>query len=174
MKKAMCLCFLLFFVVSVYSQSNEIDISKIQEEIDQYGMPTISSVDLLNTNANMLYEEEKWKEAADAYALFAKNANWLANLISKGLEPYYSASSTDRKNISYSIIGALAKYEKKANYYKNLRNIAILRQGICFYKLNEYKTSLTYILKALDLIDIEELDQWEEARTILYDIVKYQ
>lgn len=174
MKKYLLSIFMALIAFSVYGQVGDIDMTKIQAEIDEYGMPTISSVDQMLINADQLYDNKKWKEAADAYELFAKNANWLANLISTGLEPYYSASYDDKKSISYSVISPLIKYETKSNYYKGQRNKAILRQGICYYNLNDHKSSLPYILKALDLIGVKDTDQWKEARDILYAIIKYE
>lgn len=171
--KLITIILLLFLPFNIFSQASDIDMTKIQSEIDEYGVPTVGSVDQMLINADRLYDNRNWQEAADAYALFAKNANWLANLLSSGLEPYYSASYDDKKNINYSIISPLVQYETKANYYKSQRNKAILRQGVCFYNMNDHKTSLTFILKALDLIGIKDTDQWKEAREILYSIVKY-
>lgn len=174
MKKTLYLIIIVFGTFFVNAQVSDIDMTKIQAEIDEYGMPTISSVDEMLVNADKLYDTQNWQDAADAYSLFAKNANWLANLISNGLEPYYSATYDEKKSVSNSVITPLTKYESLSNYYKVQRNKAILRQGICFFNLNDNKASLPYILKALDLIGVEDLDQWKEARDILYAIIKFE
>lgn len=175
MKRRLILLFIFSFIliINIFSQENPLDISQAQKEIDEYGVPTISSVDQMGKKCDDYYDKGLWKEAAVAYELYAKNANWIANLISSGLDPYYSASYDDKKKFPYSELSPLVKFETKANYYKNERNKAILRLGICYFKLADNKTALPYILKALDLIPIDNKEHWKEARDILYQIIQY-
>jgi len=159
--------------VPAFTQENPFDISASQKEIDEYGVPTVSFVEQMGKKCDELYDKGMWKEAASAYELYAKNANWLANLIAAGLDPYYSASYDHKKGFPQSELMQLIKYEKKANYFKYERNKAILRQGICYFKLADNKTALPLIVKALDLIQIDDKEQWTEARNVLYQIVQY-
>lgn len=173
MKKISIYVLFALFSVIALAQENVFDLSIAEKEISDYGIPTPESVDKIGIEANKLFEEEKWEDAILAYELYSKNSNWLANLISKAVKPYYDASYDDRKSISSSMINALIKYESKSNYYKAERNKAIFRQGVCYYKLGDYQKSLPLILKTLDLISMDEKEIWAEARSILDSIIKF-
>lgn len=152
------------------------DLSAEQQKISELGIPTVSSVAKLKTEADDLYAAKDYRKAADAYATYAKQSNWLANIISGGLEPYYGASYDKRKNwypsnLSYN---KLSSAESKANEYKGERNRAMLYEGLCYYNLNEYETALPLLIKALDLIDIEDEKNWQLGMDALYAIVGYK
>lgn len=154
------------------------DFSEQEAKIQELGIPTVDSVYDLRKTADALWETEDYVAAADAYATYAKQANWLANLITAGLEPYYGASYDNRKNFSFSGFQKgsnykhdLAASERKANNYKNERNRAMLREGLCYYNLNQYEVALPLLIKALDLIDIKDTDNWQIGMNALYDII---
>ena len=65
----------------------------------ELGLPTIDLVTYLKNQAIETFESGNYEEALPLLEEWAKQANWLANLISGGLEPYYSASYDNRKNI---------------------------------------------------------------------------
>ena len=137
---------------------DEFDLSEEQGKVAELGIPTISSVAELKKEADDLYAAKDYKNAATAYAVYAKNANWLANIISGTLEPYYGASYDDRKNwypkkMEYS---SLSSAESTANGYKSERNRAMLYEGLCYYYENDYETAIPLLLKALDLIEIDD------------------
>ena len=72
--------------------SDPLDISKEVAQIEMYGVPTFEAVNEMKEKAEALYVAESWEEAAAAYEQYAKHANWLANIVSQCVEPYYSAS----------------------------------------------------------------------------------
>lgn len=44
-------------------------------------------------------------------------------------------------------------------------------EALCYYKLGDYVTAVPLLTKALDLIEIDEVDYWELCTNALYDIV---
>ena len=69
-----------------------------EETTIELGIPTVSSVAKLKQTADDLYARTYYRKAADAYATYAEQAEWLANIISGGIEPYNNASYDDVKN----------------------------------------------------------------------------
>ena len=154
------------------------DFSEEEARIKELGIPTVASVAELKKAADDLWNAKDYEAAADAYSTYAKQANFLANLISAGLEPFYGASYDDRKNFSFSGFKNGKNYlhdpssaEKKANSYKTERNRAMLREGLCYYNLKQYEVALPLLTKALDLIDINDIEDWQIGMNALYDII---
>ncbi|MBQ4581241.1 MAG: hypothetical protein IJA83_11345 [Clostridia bacterium] len=152
------------------------DISADTQQVEELGIPTVELVQKLKVDADNLWNAKDYKKAAKAYAEYAKKVNWLANLVSAGLDPYYNATSSERKDYYPSDTemrtSALVKYERKANEYKRERNRAIMREGLCYYNMNDYETALPLLLKALDLFDLnDEVENWKTTMNALYDIV---
>lgn len=139
-----------------------LDISKQMEQIEKYGVPTIAAVDEMKVKADALYESQSWNEAIVAYEIYAENVNWLANLLSQCLEPYYSASY-DRRSTSYSIVKQFIPFENKAIECKKQRNIAYVKIGLCYKNMGDVKNSVVYLHKGLDLLSIDELYYWSTA-----------
>jgi tetratricopeptide (TPR) repeat protein len=168
------LVFLIVFVsVVAFSYSEDLSTTEFTDLVEEFGIPTLASVDNLKTSADQAYSLSSWADAAELYENHSEMANYLANIISQGLEPYYSASYDDKKGFSYSSIRQIAPDEIKSNVLKKDRNISFLRMGICYYKLGDFDKSLPFLMKALDLIDLENIDSWNEARKYLYDMIGY-
>ena len=102
---------------------------------------------------------------------YFKKANWLANVISSGLDPFYNASRDDRDLIEDDERETLIFYESMANNYKKQRNISIAMQGECLMKIGKPNEALPYLTKALDLFDIRE-KWWKRTRNNLYRIIQ--
>lgn len=154
-------------------QADPLDISVELSKIDELGVPTLSLVDEMKAKADNLFENQQWAEAYTAYDEYAKKANWLANIIAQFLEPYYSASYDDRKNVGFKRLSQLTPYERKANEYKRERNIAYVKMGLCKKNLGDTKTAAAVLLRALDLIDISQTDDWDKATEALSEIIGY-
>ena len=94
MKQALITFLLIFGMVAAAQEKTEVkkdpfDLSVTARQVKELGVPTAAEVAALEAKANELYASEQWKEAAVALDQFARKANWLANLIVAGLEPYY-------------------------------------------------------------------------------------
>ena len=50
--------------------------------------------------------------------------------------------------------------EQTANSYKAERNRAMAREGMCYYFLGDYATALPLFMRALALIDIDDVYSW--------------
>ena len=84
------------------------------------------------------------------------------------------AHHDDRKNYPFSKLKPLIPYEKLANSYKRKRNIAIAMHGECLAKLGDTHQAVSYLVKALDLIGIENEVWWKRTRENLYNIIEVQ
>lgn len=179
MKRIVCwfLCLVLMLSVTTVLAEDAFDTSADAKQVEELGVPTLSSVAASKKKADDLWSQKNYKKAAVAYAEYAKEVNWLANLVSAGLDPYYNASSSDRKeyypNDTTMRTSALVKYELEANVYKTERNRAIMQEGLCYYYLNDYERALPLLLKALDLFSLDEVSNWKTTMTALYDIIGY-
>ena len=189
MKKLLCsllCCILLISCLGIAVHAEEdtplpaddttFDFSSEQQKIEELGILTTASVDELKKNADALWTAKDYKSAAEAYAVYAKQANWIANIISAGLEPFYGASYDNRKDFYPKVLNFsdLSSAESKANEYKGERNRAMLYEGLCYYNINEYETALPLIIKALELIDIKDEENWKLGMETLYSIVGYK
>ena len=154
-------------------EEDPFDISGILEQIEEYGVPTCSSVAELEAKAMNLFTQGNYVAAMEALEAFAKHANWLANIIVAGLEPFYGASYDDRKSFPYYSRGdALIEFERRANEYKTKRNHAMVMQAECAVQLGVTTQAVAMFMKALDLIDIEDYEWWDRARDGLYALIE--
>lgn len=183
----MKLCFLLtFFLFSsfyLFSQTTEtkkestydaLDVSAQKEQIKKYGVPTLSTVAEMKSKADALYDSKSWEQAASAYEIYAQNVNWLSNLLSQCIEPYYSASYDDKKAISYSTLKTFIPIESKANECKTNRNHAYVRMGLCYKNMGDIKNAVTYLHKGLDLLNVEDMEYWTLAKDAMSEILEFK
>lgn len=180
MKKALLIIILISSFCNTHAQGNTtttpenpLDMSLQLKNIENYGVPTIASVDAMKIEAETLYNNQQYKEAIVAFRLFIENANWLANILSQCVEPYYSASYDDRKNISYTTLKEYIPYENKANELKEQRNVAYVRIGLCYKNMGNNSQAVTYLHKGLDLLAIDQRVEWNEAASALAEIVGF-
>lgn len=181
MKKLAIVLSMLFIALAASAQTetavkandDPLDLSSQLEKVEKHGVPTVAMVQEMKEKAEMLYTNQMWEEAAVAYEEFAQKANWLANLISQCVEPYYSASYDDRKNISYTTLKEYIPYENKANELKGQRNVAYVRIGLCYKNMGNNSQAVTYLHKGLDLLAIDQRTEWNEAASALAEIVGF-
>ncbi len=159
--------------VKTNNDFDALDISKETEQITKYGVPTIEAVDVIGKKAETLFTAQSWKEAIPALEDYAKNANWIANLIAQCVEPYYSASYKDKEKISYSSIKEFIPYENKANQYKKERNRAYVKIGLCYKNLGDIKKATIYLTKSLDILSVDDTEYWNLAKNALSEIIKF-
>lgn len=150
-----------------------LDISQEVAQIELYGVPTVEAVKEMKGKADALYSSGTWEEAALAYEQYAKHANWLANIISQCVEPYYSASYDDRKNSVFYVSSNYGSYEKAANNLKKERNEAYVKIGLCYKQLGQVDKAITYLYKGLDLLSVSEKDMWKEAANAVSELVGF-
>lgn len=181
MKKVFVLLVALATSICAFAQtetekkdSDPLDLSRELEKIAEYGVPTVEIVGEIKAKADNLFDAQSWADAITAYEEYAKKANWLANLLSQCVEPYYSASYDDKKNISYTTLKKYIPYERAANNYKKLRNQAYVRIGLCYKSLGNIDKAVAYLYKGLDLVDIKSTTDWSLAVEALSEIVGYE
>lgn len=175
MKKTIALTAFLI-TVTLQAEENKIsdpfDLSESSSKVEELGIVTKPQVDALETKAKELFSNGKYNEAIPVLEEFARKANWLANLISANLDPYYGASYDERKSYPYNKLKPLIPLESLANSYKQKRNIAFAMQAECFIKIGEKEEAIPLLLKALDLIDIENDHWWRRTRNSLMSIIE--
>lgn len=181
MKRILIFSLVFLSTLTVFAQtelkksalSDPLDVTKEVEQIELYGVPTFSTVAEMRNKADALYEAQSWKEAAEAYEQFAKHANWLANIISQCVEPYYSANYDDKKNMSYTRLKTFIPYETASNKLKEGRNIGYIRIGLCYKNLGDINKAIAYLHKGLDILSIDQYTEWEQGATAIAEIVGF-
>ena len=182
MKRNLILAILLLSTLNLFSQTTEtkhevitdaLDISMQKEQIEKYGVPTISAVEEMKKKADALYDAKSWDQAAAAYEIYAQNVNWLANLLSQCVKPYYSASYDKKKATAYSTLKTFIPFETKANECKENRNRAYIRIGLCYKNLGDIKNAATYLHKGLDLLDVNDLVYWTMAKDAMAELLGF-
>lgn len=180
MRKVLSLPVAITITVCAFAQTENskmvndpLDISRELEKIAEYGVPTVQLVKQMKDKADNLYQSQSWSDAIVAYEEYAKKANWLANILSQCVEPYYSASYDDKKNISYMVIKQYIPYETASNNYKGLRNQAYVRIGLCYKHLGNNDKAVAYLYKGLDLVSMDAQNDWSEAVAALSEIVGF-
>ena len=177
MKKYFILVLVLLSTI-IFAEESKIvdpfDLSASTSQVDELGVITKPEVDALEVKAKELFNAGDYKAAIPVLIEYSKKANWLANLISASLDPYYGASYDDRKSYSYAKIKPLIPLETLANEYKKKRNIAFAMQGECLLKTGDKKGAVPVLLKALDLINIDNDIWWERTRNNLLSIIEVE
>ena len=153
------------------ASTNPLDVTKYKDIAEGKVLPTPATVAALKAQAEALVAGDKCQEALPQLELWSTQANWLANLIAGGLEPFYSASSSARKDLSSATISVLAPYEREANSYKTQRNVATIMRAECLVKLNKPNEAAAVYLRALDLISASDTTSWSRATRGLYKLI---
>lgn len=149
--------------------SDPFDLSASEKLTKELGVPSVEDIAKLETKVKSLLDADDCGAAIPVLDEYARKANWLANLISAGIQPYYGASYDEQKH--FADVYKLASLEQKANEYKAKRNHAMVMQGECFAKLGNKPKATALLVQALDLIDIKDRDWWQKARTSLYSLI---
>jgi len=149
----------------------EQQIRSTTEQVERLGVPSPQEVDSLRERAYSLYEADSCSTAVPALQTHAEKANWLANVISQGLQPFYDASYDDQENVSAGRIRILGNFEDSANELKRERNESYVMVAECEREMGNQNVAMVYYMSALDLIDVENQSLWDRARTGLYETV---
>lgn len=150
---------------------NELDTTEYAEQVEEYGIPTRESVAALGEKAKALFDAGDYAQAEPALAEWAHQANWLSNIIVRGLEPFYSAGYDDRKAFPAARIRLISPYERMANEYKTDRNHALVMQAECLVRTNQPERAVSVYMKALDIISVKDWEWWNRAANGLYGLV---
>jgi len=176
MKPSVIYCLLLVMAFPAAAQekleTDPFDLSSAQDKVSELGIVTKSGVDALENQARELFNAGSCTQAIPVLEDYAKKANWLANLIAQGLEPYYGASYDDRKDYPPAKARNLIPMERMANSYKQKRNIAFAMLGECHITNGDKETAIPVLFRALDLISVDNETWWFRTRDNLYSIVE--
>lgn len=148
------------------------DVSANSTKVKELGVVTKPEVDKLEATAKELFTAGNCKDALPILEQYAKKSNFLANLISANLDPYYGASYDSKKAYSFEKLKPLIPLESLANDYKQKRNRAIAMQGECLLKTGNKADAIPVLLKALDLLDLDDEEWWKRTRTNLLSAIE--
>lgn len=148
------------------------DLSESSSKITELGIITKPEVDALENKAKELFNAENYSAAIPVLTDYAKKSNWLANMIAANLEPYYSASYDERNEYPFAKLKPMVPLESMANDYKKKRNIAFAMKGECLVKLGKTEEAVPVLLKALDLINLDNEVWWKRTSNNLLGILK--
>lgn len=147
------------------------DLGRFQELVELGLIPSQAAVDREAEAARTAFEAGDCQAALPLLESWARNANWLANLIRQGLEPYYSAGYDERNDLPSSRIRPLVPFEALSNGYLAQRNEAMVSRADCLVKLGDPVEAIAVYSRALDLISIQEWELWQRATNGLYSII---
>ncbi len=173
LKKIMLLTLVLtlIFSASVLAQDESFEFADYEEDLEKYGIPNIQQVEELKNEALSLYEDGNYEEAEEALENWGDTANRLANIISQGLDPFYSASRSERDDLSPSNIRALAGYEDQANNLKKQRNEAYYKRAESLRQIGHEEEAFALYQEVLGILSVDEWDLWIDAANSLYEMV---
>jgi tetratricopeptide (TPR) repeat protein len=149
-------------------------LGEYQELVNKNIFPTISSVQSAKEKATAAFNSNDCENAIEALDTWLETSNWLSNLVSQGLEPFYSASYDDRENFSYDKLDKLVPLENLANEQRTDRNHALVMKAECLAKLNRDVEAVATYGRALELIDVEDWEWWTRAANGLYELIGVQ
>ena len=179
MKKGTILALVLIVVGTEFAFSQEpgnegdpFDVSELASKLEELGFVTQPEVDLLEQQAKQLFSAGDCVAAIPVLEEYMRKSNWLANLIAATLDPYYNADYDDRKAYPYAKLQPLVSLEKLSNAYKIKRNIAYAMQGECFVNIGNHKRAVAVLVKALDLINIDNEVWWKRTRNNLLRLIE--
>ena len=161
----------LIFSASVLAQDESFEFADYEEDLEEYGIPSAQQVEELKDEALSLYEDSNYEEAEEALEYWGDTANHLANIISQGLDPFYSASRSDRDDISASNIRSLADYEDQANNLKRQRNEAYYKRAESLRQIGYEEEAFALYQEVLGMLSVNEWDLWMDATNSLYEMV---
>lgn len=156
---------------AIPEEDDPFDVRSTTRKIEEFGIPTPAVVAELESHARELVEAGFCEDAIQALDDYAKQANWLSNVIAAGLEPYYDASYDDRKEIGFSKVRPLIKYEEMTNDYRTKRNRAMVMKAECLAATGRREQAVAEFIAALRLIEVDDHEWWRRARHGLYELI---
>ena len=153
-------------------EGDPFDTSATRQKIEELGIPTPAKVHDLQMAAESLAAQQRWKEGADAYGQLAKVANWLSNVESAALKPYYTAGYDEKKEYPYSAMAPLIAIEKRVNDLRGLRDHAMVQEAKCYVNSGDKERALQLLVGSLSLIDIKNQTDWNQAQSLLFGIIE--
>ncbi len=160
------------FGQSAAAESDPFDFSSSASQVDRLGIVTKPEVDELRRVVTEHFNAGNCDAALPLLEELSRKSNWLANMVSSTLSPFYSASREDRR--SYVKIVPLIPLENMSNEYKNVRNVAFAMQGECLTKIGRQEQAIPVLLKALDLLTLDDEEWWERTRNNLLEIIEVE
>lgn len=153
-----------------------LDLSKFQVVRPGENLPTVETVAALEKEANDLFASGDCETALPKIVDYYTAANMLANIIRRGVQPYYGAGYDDKKGVNLgSDLQDLVVAENTSNSYIGKRNVAWVMEAECLVKLGKHDEAVASLFRALDYISIKPEDRalWKKARDLLWAEVNF-
>lgn len=172
MKKVAVIFLVILFSLSVFSQEGSFDFSKYEEDLDKIGIPTMEKVEQLKEDAETLFNNGEFEKAEKALEDWAYSANFLSNIIQEGLQPFYGALRSEREDFPYTRVSALIPYEGILNDLRQQRNKAYIMRAESLAEIGEKKESIALYREVLNLISLDNWEDWIRATNGLYTLIE--
>lgn len=142
-------------------------LGRFQELVDEASFPTVESVARLHEQAEAAFESGDCEDAIPILEDWASAANWLANLISQGIDPGYR----NIRNLSLDQLKALTPREGQANSFKRERNHAMVMRAECLQAVGRDPEAVATFARVLELIDSDDMAWWTRAANGVYSYI---
>ena len=136
----------------------------------------LGELSAIQSEAQKLFDQGQCEDAIPELTRVWEISNDIANTITSGLDPFYDAdrdATSEFMSNNRELFKKLAQDETNANKLKAKRNLSMVMIGECHIKLGQTAQGLSFLRKALDLIDIGDLEMWNRARTGAFEAVGY-
>ena len=155
---------------------DETDLSRytVVEEGDK--PTTLTQLDDMQAGYRNLLMSKGCSTALPDIVEFAQEVNKTANLIQQGSEPFYDASRDDRSDLmsrDRKLFERLLNAERAANSLKMRRNEAWVDEAKCNLETSRTGLAVSQLFRALDFIDVQQRELWEEALKLLWGQVGF-
>ncbi|MBM1558700.1 hypothetical protein JQV19_18935 [Sulfitobacter mediterraneus] len=156
-------------------ETDKTDLSRYQIFEDDERAVTLSELQKMEDKYVAAIAEQDCNAALPSISEFSVAANRLSNLIRRGNEPFYDATRDDRQTLGrdQALLNELIAAENTTNQLIKQRNRAWVEEAKCLLEEGNSQAAITRLYRALDYIDSDERELWEEARKLLWEQVGY-
>ena len=177
MRKRELLFPFILMASSIHAAENDETALSRYEIFDSDSQPiTLEDLEAMEDEYEALLDASDCTGALPKIVAFAETANRVSNLIRRGNEPYYDARRDDQKVIARdrALLNQLVAAENATNNLVAKRNAAWVEEAKCLILEGELNAGINRLYRALDYIEPDDRELWEEARTLLWDQVGFE
>ena len=158
-------------------ESDATDLSRYQVAAEEDKILTLAELEATEDIAREFFASGDCNIALPAIVEFSESANMLANIIRRGVKPFYDASRDEKDTIQLNStrLSILASAESASNNLLRKRNEFWVMEAKCLLQEGRRNEAIPRLRRALDYIDgVKEVDLWDEARDLLWSTIGYE
>lgn len=148
------------------------------EPLDLVNLATLQELEILEDTYNSLLEADNCEDAIQVIRAFTEGANIAANLLSRGMEPFFDADREEQQRLARSpIFEEISAAESVRESLLRQRNRAWVEEARCLILQGRNDEGVLRLYIALDHMATEQgygrRELWEEARRLLWSEIGY-